>query len=978
MGQHTITELLLRGHQRSLTRRTAATASYDADKSGSSAKKIGGTATGQGKKKVVHSHVKTLNLDRAIEAAGFSFEVYTDPEEAEGVWEADRDGNQIAYLSPTFVRDAFKGLLEVRLLRARGLPLVCNPFVKLNMGEIVARSESQGINLGGNFEWGSSERKDKNAMVEGDGEVFYFYASEPEKAALEFDLWTSSLTGMFSRQLGLCRCELGEAFLDSETHNITLRVASEELREGRLDIAVRWHPFSEIINVIDGVPLNIHDVSASGLKGLDVRGNVHRMDTASLIAVLRAWGLRTAGCSRDELVKKAQLAMKMRELDAARFLSTISGIVGQNQTLAMSTAVKNAASVFEKGRGLLRGDTFGAVQIVTKVYCCKSSQTALTVASKELLQDGKNNDILKAINGAGGGGELAGTDDASSSPWPDISGIQNRLNGLWNDESFQERLAAARDKAQKAAMAKIADGMGLTSRKEGSAWKMLLEAATTAERARGEYELCSFVENTETDTQGYVYRSKEDSVIWIAFRGTEQTKWRDIVTDMMITPREPEFATKAKTGTLRLASLQARDIMEDGSNGKERGVFGIGQRQRDTGFERGDGGYDNMHVRYAVRLHNVDTGVVLAQTEMKKGVSPRWENDLTARIEIGQRNLRVEIIELEAEGNGRPQQQDPTPSAPPPRSSKVISSIPLPPSKESSSSAMWYPIGGMAGTQIRFAMNCEIDVETEEQAIDVNTETEEEEKSKAERTNNEPPMVAAVHEGFLRAYMSIRHRILDTVEKAIMVDADREWRIYVTGHSLGGALATLTAYELATKYRQYGSSRPPSSSSSSSSSSPTSSSSSSPAAPRSVFVKKYSFGSPRVGNAAFARDFDETVEESWRIYNSKDVIPTVPRMLQYSHVKTGVMINSTEDALRLGATSRQDQQEVEEVDYVELATENMHKMSITEVLPSLSKVYESEFERLRMLADGSAIADHMEDLYFAALQKIILKDMLNS
>lgn len=56
-----------------------------------------------------------------------------------------------------------------------------------------------------------------------------------------------------------------------------------------------------------------------------------------------------------------------------------------------------------------------------------------------------------------------------------------------------------------------------------------------------------------------------------------------------------------------------------------------------------------------------------------------------------------------------------------------------------------------------------------------------------------------VHGGFLEAYDSVRGKVLDLVE-AVVEGEPEEWLVLCTGHSLGGALATLCAYELA-KYR---------------------------------------------------------------------------------------------------------------------------------------------------------------------------------
>eukprot|EP01039_Chlorochromonas_danica_P003837 gene3837-4190_t len=57
---------------------------------------------------------------------------------------------------------------------------------------------------------------------------------------------------------------------------------------------------------------------------------------------------------------------------------------------------------------------------------------------------------------------------------------------------------------------------------------------------------------------------------------------------------------------------------------------------------------------------------------------------------------------------------------------------------------------------------------------------------------------AMVHAGFLEAYRSVQtsllHEISDILESSD--DPNDEWDIYITGHSLGGALATLCAFDL--------------------------------------------------------------------------------------------------------------------------------------------------------------------------------------
>jgi len=55
-----------------------------------------------------------------------------------------------------------------------------------------------------------------------------------------------------------------------------------------------------------------------------------------------------------------------------------------------------------------------------------------------------------------------------------------------------------------------------------------------------------------------------------------------------------------------------------------------------------------------------------------------------------------------------------------------------------------------------------------------------------------------VHSGFLSAYDSVRTKVFRIVEQVTASRSPEEpWVVFMTGHSLGGALATLAAYDLA-------------------------------------------------------------------------------------------------------------------------------------------------------------------------------------
>jgi hypothetical protein len=106
----------------------------------------------------------------------------------------------------------------------------------------------------------------------------------------------------------------------------------------------------------------------------------------------------------------------------------------------------------------------------------------------------------------------------------------------------------------------------------------------------------------------------------------------------------------------------------------------------------------------------------------------------------------------------------------------------------------------------------------------------------------------SVHRGFMTAYISVMAQIVGYVAPAK--------RIIITGHSLGGALATLCADDLANLHFPV--------------------------------AEVCTFGSPRVGNGSFARHYNEELEfATLRFVNAGDPVPHVPWVFgTYRHVGT--------------------------------------------------------------------------------------------
>ena len=112
------------------------------------------------------------------------------------------------------------------------------------------------------------------------------------------------------------------------------------------------------------------------------------------------------------------------------------------------------------------------------------------------------------------------------------------------------------------------------------------------------------------------------------------------------------------------------------------------------------------------------------------------------------------------------------------------------------------------------------------------------------RWHDEKP---CAHRGFTLVWEMLKVDLMEVVATELQKAADLglKVRVVCTGHSLGGALATLASYAIARAYP-------------------------------STWVSLYNYGTPRVGNTTFCKMFKEVVPDAWGMVHPADPVPNHP------------------------------------------------------------------------------------------------------
>jgi len=127
-----------------------------------------------------------------------------------------------------------------------------------------------------------------------------------------------------------------------------------------------------------------------------------------------------------------------------------------------------------------------------------------------------------------------------------------------------------------------------------------------------------------------------------------------------------------------------------------------------------------------------------------------------------------------------------------------------------------------------------------------------------------------VHSGFFDDWKDVREEVLNATASALAGHAGAQ--VWVTGHSMGGAMAVFCALDIKIRLKP-------------------------------TFIGLHTFGQPRVGNAAFAAFAASTIPNAMRVVHQDDVVPHLPPMTgayipltNFHHNPTEVWQTGTEDS----------------------------------------------------------------------------------
>lgn len=234
-----------------------------------------------------------------------------------------------------------------------------------------------------------------------------------------------------------------------------------------------------------------------------------------------------------------------------------------------------------------------------------------------------------------------------------------------------------------------------------------------------------------------------------------------------------------------------------------------------------------------------------------------------------------------------------------------------------------------------------------------------------------------LHSGFRDAYESIRDAVLRIVYD--ITGWDSKWTVCTTGHSLGGALATICSFELTHRELLVGETAHQRVSLKSLLH-PFNQRNQMPKLRVKPKVAMISFGAPKVGLAVFAKIYNATVPTSLRVNNEDDPVTRIPPF--YTHTDGEIVVQSTGDMDLDGKSFHKSSKPRKSTQSAKPTIRSRGLDSVTET--SVVEVHDSATESDGSSSGGSGrlnVVSHLQPRYYenikAAVSNFFFEDMKN-
>ncbi|CAN0905006.1 Multiple C2 and transmembrane domain-containing protein 1 [Linum grandiflorum] len=524
-----------------------------------------------------------FDINLAVILAGFAFEAYTTPPENIGKWEVDAGNCKTVYLSESFVRQVYDGQLFLKLKNGFDFPAMdpwgtSDPYTVIQLDGQIAKSK---------VKWGTKEPTWN--------EEFSFYIKLPPAKGLQVAAWDANLVAPHKR-MGNANISL-DSICDGNVHELLVELEGMG-GGGKLKLEARYKTFMEIEEEKRGwmLPFVPELLKKSGLESvltmmsgnesiparkfveyafgqlktfndtylpegqisdgntsedIESSSSTTASDSASKRedtddANCRGEGKSKSDQSDNDALGKENNSENVKEAVETQtekhFWSKFANVINQNvvqqfdlpgflelkwdgfeflNKIGLQAQNIAEASYVESGLAIPQGQDRGGD---------KPSGSLVMEAVQSSLPDVNKatQDLLKQTESVLGALMVLATTISKSNENGDLSGesppkgddINRSINGGELDEKKAEEMRELFSSAESAM----------------EAWAMLASSVGHSSFIKSEFEKICFLDNESTDSQVAIWRDSALRRIVVAFRGTEQLKWKDLVTDLLVVP----------------------------------------------------------------------------------------------------------------------------------------------------------------------------------------------------------------------------------------------------------------------------------------------------------------------------------------------------------------------------------------------------------------------------------------------------------